>query len=424
MDSKKRYELLFNNINQYNSDEKGIGITRIAYTNEEQSCTHAFMRMCKAEHLEIRMDECGNVIARRKGRIEGLPPVVMGSHLDTVYQAGKYDGVVGVTAALEVIRRFNEKGIETDHPIEIISFACEESARFGVSTVGSKVMAGQFDQNKYKHLKDKDGISMEKAFALCALDINNVDQASRVNEQFKAFFELHIEQGPVLINNDKKIGIVTGIAAPVRLHVKIMGKASHSGTTPMNMRKDALLGASEISLAIEKAAKLEEEFETVATIGVLNVHNSAMNVVPGDVEIKIDIRSTSVQSRQRVVDHLYETIELIKKNRDLNIESTEISSEEPVLLSKKINEHILNICENRNISYQMMQSGAGHDSMNMAKLCPVGLIFVPSVDGLSHHPNEYTPFDDIMIGIDVLEEAVLHYSMADSTNLYEATEKV
>ena len=424
MDSKKRYELLFNDINQYNSDEKGIGITRIAYTNEEQSCTHAFMRLCMAEHLDIRMDECGNVIARRKGRIEGLPPVVMGSHLDTVYQAGKYDGVVGVTAALEVIRRFNEKGIETDHPIEIISFACEESARFGVSTVGSKVMAGQFDQNKYKHLKDKDGITMEKAFALCALDINSVDQASRVNEQFKAFFELHIEQGPVLINNDKKIGIVTGIAAPVRLHVKIMGKASHSGTTPMNMRKDALLGASEISLALEKAAKLEEEFETVATIGVLNVHNSAMNVVPGDVDIKIDIRSTSVQSRQRVLDHLYETIELIKKNRDLTIESTEISSEDPVLLSQKINDDIMNICEKRNIPYQTMQSGAGHDAMNMAKLCPVGLIFVPSVDGLSHHPNEYTSFDDIMIGIDVLEEAVFHYSMADSTNLYEATENV
>lgn len=417
MDRKKRYESLFNDINQYNSDAKGTGITRIAYTNEEQSCTHAFMRMCMGEHLEIRMDECGNVIARRKGRVEGLPPVVMGSHLDTVYQAGKYDGVVGVTAALEVIRRFNEKGIETDHPIEIISFACEESARFGVSTVGSKVMAGQFDQNKYRHLKDKDGITMEKAFALCALDFNSVDQASRVNEQFKAFFELHIEQGPVLINNERKIGIVTGIAAPVRLHVKIMGKASHSGTTPMNMRKDALLGASEISLAIEKAAKLEEEFETVATIGVLNVHNSAMNVVPGDVDIKIDIRSTSVQSRQRVLDHLYETIELIKKNRQLTIECTEISSEEPVLLSKKINDHLLNICEERNISCQTMQSGAGHDSMNMTKLCPVGLIFVPSVDGLSHHPNEYTSFDDILTGIDLLEEAVLHYSKIGSTNL-------
>ncbi|WP_342599137.1 M20 family metallo-hydrolase [Psychrobacillus sp. FSL H8-0483] len=409
MDSKKRYELLFNNINQYNSGDKGI--TRIAYTNEEQTCTHAFMRMCMAEHLDIRMDQCGNVIARRKGKMDELPPVVMGSHLDTVYQGGKYDGVVGVTAALEVIRRLNEKGIETDHPIEIISFACEESARFGVSTVGSKAMAGQFDPSRYRNLEDKDGITMEKAFALCALDINSVDQASRVNEQFKAFFELHIEQGPVLINNDKKIGIVTGIAAPVRLHVKIMGKASHSGTTPMNMRKDALLGASEISLALEKAAKREEEFGTVATIGVLNVHNGAMNVVPGNVEIKIDIRSTSLQSRQRVHNHLNETITLIKQNRQLDIESIEISSEEPVLLSEEINEVLINICAQKNISNQIMQSGAGHDAMNMAKLCPVGLIFIPSIDGLSHHPNEYTPLEDVMLGIDILEEAILQYSI-------------
>lgn len=411
MDSKMRYELLFNNINQYNSGDTGI--TRIAYTNEEQTCTHAFMRMCMAEQLDIRMDPCGNVIARRQGKIDGLPPVVMGSHLDTVYQGGKYDGVVGVTAALEVIRRLNEKEIITDHPIEIISFACEESARFGVSTVGSKAIAGQFDKDRYRNIKDKDGITMEKAFALCALDFNTVDQASRKNEQFKAFFELHIEQGPVLINTGKKIGIVTGIAAPVRLHVKIKGTASHSGTTPMSMRKDALLGASEISLALEKAAKSEEAYGTVATIGVMNVHNGAMNVVPGDVEIKIDIRSTSVDSRQRVLTHLDETIKTVKQNRQLDIESIEISSEDPVLLSEEINDVLRNICEEKNFSNQIMQSGAGHDAMNMAKLCPTGLIFIPSLDGLSHHPNEYTPLDDIMVGIDLLEEVILHYSKSE-----------
>ncbi|ALC87854.1 N-carbamoyl-L-amino acid amidohydrolase [Bacillus sp. FJAT-22090] len=411
MDSKMRYELLFNNINQYNTGDTGI--TRIAYTNEEQTCTHAFMRMCMAEQLDIRMDPCGNVIARRQGKIDGLPPVVMGSHLDTVYQGGKYDGVVGVTAALEVIRRLNEKKIITDHPIEIISFACEESARFGVSTVGSKAIAGQFDKDRYRNIKDKDGITMEKAFALCALDFNTVDQASRKNEQFKAFFELHIEQGPVLINTGKKIGIVTGIAAPVRLHVKIKGTASHSGTTPMSMRKDALLGASEISLALEKAAKSEEAYGTVATIGVMNVHNGAMNVVPGDVEIKIDIRSTSVDSRQRVLTHLEETIKTVKQNRQLDIESIEISSEDPVLLSEEINDVLRNICEEKNFSNQIMQSGAGHDAMNMAKLCPTGLIFIPSLDGLSHHPNEYTPLDDIMVGIDLLEEVILHYSKSE-----------
>ena len=147
MDTKERYQLLLDKINQYNSGEKGI--TRVAYTNEEQACTQAFMRMCMDEGLQVRMDQCGNVIARRKGRNKDLPPVLMGSHLDTVYQGGKYDGVVGVTAALEVIRRLNDKGIETDHPIEIISFACEESSRFGISTLGSKAMTGHSIKRKY-----------------------------------------------------------------------------------------------------------------------------------------------------------------------------------------------------------------------------------------------------------------------------------
>jgi hydantoinase/carbamoylase family amidase len=411
-DRKKRYQALFNNINQYNSGEKGV--TRIAYTNDEQTCMQAFMRMCKTENLEIRKDDCGNVIARRDGKIKALPPVVMGSHLDTVYQGGKYDGVVGVTAALEVIKRLNEKGIETDHPIEIISFACEESSRFGISTVGSKVLAGLFDKEKYKDLKDRDGITMEKAFSLCALDYNSIDHASRANEEFKAFFELHIEQGPVLINNNIKIGIVTGIAAPVRLQIKISGKASHSGTTPMNMRKDALLGASEIALALEKAAKLEQEFGTVATLGVMSILNGAMNVVPGEVEIKIDIRSTSLVSRQRVLDHLYQTMSSVQESRQLEIESKIIISEEPVLLSDEISQVLESICEEKCIPNQRMISGAGHDAMNMNKLCPVGLIFVPSVDGLSHHPNEYTELDDILMGIDVLEEAVLRYSSVSS----------
>src|SRR3954453_13690355 len=295
---KERYKELLDKVNQYNSGERGI--TRVAYSNEEQACTHAFMRLCKDEKLEVRLDNCGNLIARREGKVAGLPPVAMGSHLDTVYQGGKYDGTVGVTAALEVIKRLNEKEIQTDHPIEIISFACEESARFGVSTVGSKAMAGLMEKEKYRHLKDRNGITMEKAFSLCALDYNSVDQASRKAEEFKAFFELHIEQGPVLINENKKIGIVSGIAAPARITLKIIGRASHSGTTPMNIRKDALLGASEIALELEKAAIQEHLHGTVATVGDLEVYSGAMNVVPGEIEMKIDIRSSSVESRQRV----------------------------------------------------------------------------------------------------------------------------
>lgn len=412
MNSKERYQILFNKINQYNSGVKGM--TRVAYTNEEQACTQAFMRMCKDEGLDIRIDPCGNAIGRREGRIKGLPPILMGSHLDTVYQGGKYDGVVGVTAALEVIKRLNEKGIETDHPIEIISFACEESSRFGVSTLGSKAMAGTFDKEKVRHLKDRHGVTLEEALSLCALEIDSIEHASRTNEDIKAFFELHVEQGPVLENENKKIGIVTGIAAPVRFSIRIVGTPSHSGTTPMNMRNDALLGASQIALELEKIALNEQSYGTVATVGVLDIPAAAMNVVPGEVEIKVDIRGTSLESRQRVLDHLNQTIELVKRNRHLEILSQEIISEEPVLLSTEITNTMEMICKEQDIPFKTMPSGAGHDAMNMVKLCPTGLIFVPSVDGLSHHPDEYTDHDDILIGIDVLEKVVIHYAKMDS----------
>lgn len=405
---RKRYQELLDKMNQYNAGEKGI--TRVAYSNEEQACTHAFMRLCKDEKLEVRLDNCGNLIARREGKIAGLPPVVMGSHLDTVYQGGKYDGTVGVTAALEVIKRLNEKGIQTDHPIEIISFACEESARFGVSTVGSKAMAGFIEKEKYRHLKDRHGITMEKAFSLCALDYNSVDQASRKGEEFKAFFELHIEQGPLLINENKTIGIVSGIAAPARIILKIIGKASHSGTTPMNMRKDALLGASEIALELEKAAIQEHTYGTVATVGDLEVYSGAMNVVPGEIEMKIDIRSSSVESRQRVLEHLYATISLVKNRRHLEIEDNVISMESPVTLSEELMGDLKGICEDKKIPHRIMQSGAGHDAMNMVEFGPVGLIFIPSVDGISHNPNEHTDLEDILRGIDVLEAIMLHYA--------------
>ncbi len=405
---KERYQQLLDKMNQYNSGEKGI--TRVAYTNEEQACLHAFIRLCKDENLQIHIDHCGNLIARREGSVPGLQPVVMGSHLDTVYQGGKYDGVVGVTAALEVIKRLNERSIVTEHPIEIIAFACEESSRFGVSTVGSKAMAGLIDKEKYRHLVDRDGITMEQAFAHCGLDFSSVDQATRVEEGFHAFFELHIEQGPLLINYEKKIGIVTGVAAPVRLLMKLNGKASHSGTTPMNMRKDALLGASELALELEKAAIAEQEFGTVATVGILEVVAGSMNVVPGEVELTVDIRSSSVESRERVLQHFYTVIANVQQKRQLTIEYNVISSEEPVLLSPNLMQDLETICVEKKLSYQYMQSGAGHDSMNMTRLGPVGLIFIPSVDGLSHHPDEHTALEDVLIGIDVLEAVVLKYA--------------
>src|SRR5699024_4913132 len=218
---------------------------RLAYTEIERQAVKYFIELFEAEGMTVKIDEVGNVIARREGTEPNLPAVVTGSHIDTVYNGGKYDGVIGVVAGLEVIRSLNEQQIETENPIEVIIFACEESARFGVSTIGSMALIGEFNK-EYLKLEDKDGISLQSAMEKNQIDVQKIDEAARKPEEIKTFYERHIEQGPGLENENKRRGIATGIAAPTRFHLEIFGEASHSGTTPMELRRDALLGAAEI----------------------------------------------------------------------------------------------------------------------------------------------------------------------------------
>ncbi|UFJ41793.1 Zn-dependent hydrolase [Brevibacillus humidisoli] len=418
-----RFEQTLQEMNRIGALDKGV--TRLAYTREEQQAREYFVFLCKRAGLQVRIDPCGNVIARREGRNPQLPAVACGSHLDTVIQGGRFDGTLGVLAALEVVERLNEKGIETEHPIEIISFACEESARFGVSTIGSKAMAGLLKKEQIADLKDKHGISIETAMSECSFDFERVEQAKRKKEELCVFFELHIEQGPILEQEQVHIGIVSGIAAPTRLHVHVQGKASHSGTTPMDLRQDALLGAAEIALQLELAAKAEQDQGTVATIGVCEVKPGAMNVIPDLVELKIDIRGSSVSSKAEVLRKLMHAFETVRYERGLEIEWHLLSDEQPVLLKQEIASSIEHSCKKLGISYRHMSSGAGHDAMNMARVWPTGLIFVPSADGLSHHPDEFTAMADIAAGIAVLEEEVMKWAGASESaaSLQEITAK-
>jgi hydantoinase/carbamoylase family amidase len=410
----KRVEQTLNEINQFGRIDNGV--TRLAFTNQEKQATEYFINHCEREGLQVRVDECGNVIARREGLNPGSPVVAVGSHLDTVGGGGRFDGTLGVVAGLEVVRSLNDQGIVTKHPIEIISFACEESARFGVSTIGSKAMTGLLSKDEISNLIDKEGMPIREAFSNRGLDFTIVDQAARRRGELKAFFELHVEQGPLLEKENKQIGIATAISSPTRLEVKVKGKSSHSGTTSMNLRKDALLGASEICLALEQSAKKEAHNGTVATTGVFEVKTGAMNVVPGDVEMKIDIRSTSMKSKQKVVKKLLETFDAVIGKRGLSVTWNLLSDEEPVPLDKEISTGLSKMCDRLGVSSILMPSGAGHDAMNMAKICPTGLIFVPSVDGLSHHADEYTAIEDIGVGVKLLEEAVLKWAIVQTTS--------
>nr|WP_210023341.1 MULTISPECIES: Zn-dependent hydrolase [unclassified Paenibacillus] len=407
-----RLESTLEEINKIGASENK-GITRLAYTKEHWKANEYFIRKCKEEGMSVRMDPCGNIIARREGREPHLPVVACGSHLDTVQEGGKYDGTLGVVAGLEIIRSLNKKGITTRNPIEIISFACEESARFGVSTIGSKAMAGKISHESLEKLKDKDGISFREALAGVGLDLEGIGAAHRSRNEFKVFFELHIEQGPLLENSSVQVGLATGIAAPTRLEVTIRGKASHSGTTPMNMRKDALIGAAEIITGLEKAALAEQGHGTVATAGVCHVHPGAMNVVPDFVSLKLEIRGTVIQSRQAVLDRLFKLIYELEEQRGLEIATNILSDEDPVILDKHVLSYVSSRCDNLGITYQNMMSGAGHDAMNMAQLCPVGLIFIPSKDGLSHHKDEYSSIEQIAIGVSLLEHVMVQYADTD-----------
>lgn len=391
-------------LNRFGNRENGI--FRLAYTNEEQEASQFFTQKCLEIGMTVRTDEVGNIIARREGLDDSLPAVVIGSHLDTVYSGGRFDGVLGVVAGLEIVRTLAEEGITTLHPIEVISFACEESSRFNFSTLGSKAMIGDLNLESLQLLKDREEITLEDALKKSNLILENYQMAERKSKEIKVFFELHIEQGSKLIENGKTIGLVTGVAAPIRLAVKIEGKSSHSGTTSMKERKDALLAAAELSLAVEEAALAESEYDTVATVGVLDVQPGAMNIVPGLAQLKIDIRSIDINSRNRVLEKIKEEMAFIQEKRSVSISTDWTTEEAPVMMDHDVTKKISFICNELGLSYMFMPSGAGHDSMNMAKSWASSLVFVPSVDGLSHHPDEFTDKVDIAAGVKLLEEAV------------------
>lgn len=383
------------------------GIYRLAYSVEERKAINYLKDQFEAAGMDTQIDAAGNLIARREGEDINLPAVAMGSHIDSVYDAGKFDGVAGVISALEVIRLMNVFEIKTLHPIEIIVFACEESSRFGMATIGSKAMTGMLEIEKIKNLTDKDGMTFAEALKNSDLDIKYMKNAVRNAEDLKSFIEIHIEQGPVLEQKELDIGIVSAIAGPIRFRIVLKGCASHSGTTPMEYRKDALLGASEIALELESAAIDEKSFNTVGTVGVLSVLPGGMNIVPGETRLDIDIRGTNIKSRKRVVDRLNKVIEQVQLKRDIEVTVTCLTDEKPVEMNSDVVHHLRKICDNLNLKSIVMPSGAGHDAMNMAKICPSGMIFIPSKDGLSHNPKEYTTIEQIGNAVTVLWEYVL-----------------
>lgn len=381
------------------------GITRLAFTEADNKGQEYITKLMVEAGLTVRKDQIGNLIGRLEGQDKNLPAVVTGSHLDTVPEGGKFDGVVGVVGGLAAINRLQDMGT-LRHPVELVVFIAEESSRFGFATMGSKAMTGLANTAAWGKAKDQKGTSFAEVLAEQNLDIKEIGLAARSSGEIKAFVELHIEQGSVLEKTGNVIGIVQTIAAPTRFKITVEGMAAHSGSTPMEERHDALVSAAMIVLAINEIALDHSSQGTVATVGDLKVHPGSINVVPGLVEMLVDLRGVKQDSIIECLQEIKDAISTITEEQDTIVAVEMMSAEKPVDMSPEISKLIEQSCIEIGAAYQPIHSRAGHDAMNMSKLAPTGMIFLPSRGGISHNPDEYTDYNDIMVGIDVLTETL------------------
>jgi len=381
------------------------GYTRISFSEEDRRAREHLARLMEEEAgLTVGIDAVGNLIGRRQGKKQ-RPAIIIGSHTDTVMGGGRFDGMAGVVAGLEVVRLFAEKEIETLHPIEIVSFLAEEPSPFGISTVGSRGMAGMLSKDLLESLNDSKRMTLSAAIKEMGGDPLKITEAKRASRDVLAYLELHIEQGPSLFSQDIHIGVVTGIVGIYRGIINVVGKSNHAGTTQMETRKDALTAASEIVLALERICR--DLDGVVGTIGKIEVFPNSSNVVPGNANMEMELRSLNASRAADALSLLKTALENIQKQRGIIINFKEWIGSDPVIFKEKIVKFICTACDQLEIPYLKMPSGAGHDANHMAKLAPTGMIFIPSRDGMSHCPEEWSEFEHICMGAELLARAIM-----------------
>ena len=381
------------------------GITRLAYSAEDLAAQKYIMEKMQELGMEVRRDYVGNIFARLPGKNPTLPTIASGSHLDTVKQGGAYDGALGVVAALEAAYAIKEQGLE--HPYEVIIFMAEESTRFGFATIGSKLLAGVGTPETFSSATKKDELSYIEVLKQAGFEPEKYEQVKLDASKYAAFVELHIEQGRVLADSGEAIGVVENIAAPTRMKITIEGVADHSGATPMNFRKDALVSGAKLILAIEEVGKAHSEQGIVTTVGVVDIEPSSINVIPGKVVLWLDLRGVDYEVILEAIEEIHEAVRCVGEADEVKITIDVLTSDKPVRLSKNLADITAGVCQQKNIKYRRMNSGAGHDAMHMAAIMPTTMIFVPSIEGISHNPAEMTSEADIIAGVEVLVETIL-----------------
>ena len=394
---------------------EGGSVTRLVFSVHELRSRQLLVHLMNQAGLDVRVDAAGNIFGRLAAGKEG-PAVLAGSHLDSVIQGGRYDGPVGVIGALEAVRTIKESGVSLPAPLESVCFVGEESSRFGFATLGSSLVAGDVTMDDFANAVDAGGNRLEDVLSSLGIYRENLDSLKRDPDTVKAYLELHIEQGPVLESKKKKIGVVTAIAAPSRFRVVFKGQADHSGTTPMEMRKDALVAAGYLITYIDEVCRehsATEKGRVVGTVGAVKVEPGVINAIPGRAELQVDVRSITSASKRKVAGLIRKRARQIARERGVKAEILTIRDEEPVAMHPGMIALIRGMCEERGVPFEVMPSGAGHDAMQMARIAPTGMIFIPSTNGVSHNPTEWTDPEDICLGTQLLVEALLKAAHAD-----------
>lgn len=377
------------------------GNCRLALTELDRQGRDLFVRWCREAGCQVSVDRMGNIFARRPGR-QDVAPVGAGSHLDTQPTGGKYDGVYGVLAALEVVRTLNDYGVETDAPVEIAMWTNEEGARFAPAMVGSGVFAGAFDLDYGHSRADGDGITIGEALE----EIHYLGDEPCGGRPFRAFFEVHIEQGPILEAEAETIGVVTGAQGQYWYNITVSGFESHAGTTPMDRRRDALVAAARLVTQVQAIA-LSHPPHGVSTVGVLQAKPGSRNTIPGEVFFSVDFRHPQQHTLDAMDAALQRAVESVRDDSGCQVVVERIWHSPPVVFDPSCVAAVRQGSEKLGLPHRDMVSGAGHDACYISRVAPTGMIFVPCKDGISHNEAEEAKPDDLSAGCNVLLHAIL-----------------
>ena len=387
------------------SDAPPPAVTRVVFTPTDLKARAWMKTCCEDAGLVVRQDAIGNIFARWLGSDPSAPAVGTGSHIDAIPHAGKYDGVVGVLGGLEAIRALHRAGFSPRCSIELVIFTSEEPTRFGIGCLGSRLLSGTLSADAARKLTDNESLSVEDVRRQAGFS-GELEQVQLPTGYYKAFLELHIEQGPVLERERKPLGVVERIAAPASLRVTVEGVGGHAGGVLMPDRQDALCAAAELILAIEHSAQSSGAIDTVATVGMCDVFPGAVNSIPSKVGFSVDIRDTNLQRRDGLIKALEDICRSVAARRQVTIRAELLNADAPAECATAIVSALANACEKHGFSFLPMTSRAYHDSLFVSKIAPVAMLFIPCSHGYSHRPDEYASPEGIGRGTLVLAEAL------------------